>query len=180
MARTSRGAGLPGALVLVFALGVAAFTAPASGVPDSTAIAAASQDPPLDPWSGRWSITEVTRDGQRILVRRNATAAAFAGGPRFRERLSVTVPLPRGADHTPAAEINRVETLLVEALERDRKALSVLVLTTDTAREFVFYSGDAASVSEVVSRVREQAAPYELHVQIAADPAWERYLAFAP
>ena len=140
----------------------------------------AEPGPSLDPWSGRWSISDTTRDGRRILVRRNMTAAAFAGGPRFRERVSITVPLPRGADYTPAADINRVETLLVEALESERKALGVLVLTTDAAREFVFYTANAAWAAGVVRGVQERATPYELQVQTAADPAWERYASFTP
>jgi hypothetical protein len=136
--------------------------------------------PSLDPWSGRWSVQEVERDGQRILVRRNTTAAAFAGGPRFRERVSIVVALPKGADYTPAADVNRVETLLVEALERDRRAIAVLVLTTDAVREFVFYTADASWAAGVIGGLRPQAAPYALQVQTATDPAWERYASFAP
>ncbi len=98
---------------------------------------------PGDPWDGRWSVSETTREGQRVLVRRNVTAASLAGGARFPERVSIVVPLPRGADYAAAADLNGIETLLVDALERDRKAIEVLVLTTDARREFVFYTSDA-------------------------------------
>jgi hypothetical protein len=149
-------------------------------LPGALVLAVVVAQPSLDPWSGRWSVRGVERDGHRILVRCNTTAAAFAGGPRFRERVSISVALPKGADYTPAADVNRVETLLVEALERDRRAIEVLVLTTDAAREFVFYTADASWAAGVVSGLGPQAAPYELRVQTATDPAWERYASFAP
>jgi hypothetical protein len=168
-----------GAAVLILAAPGAVRDQPAA-VAAASPPTQAAPEPSLDPWSGRWSVSEVTRDGERILVRRNATAAVFAGGRRFRERVSITVPLPRGADYTPATDINRVETLLVDALERDRTAICVLVLTTDAAREFVFYAADAARAAGVVPGVREQAAPYDLLVQTAPDPSWERYASFAP
>ena len=133
-----------------------------------------------DPWAGRWSISETTRDGEAVLVRRNATAASLAGDPRFPERVTIVVPLPRGADYTPADDLNAIETKLVDALERDRKSIGVLVLTTDARREFVFYTADAAWATRVVTDLRPKAAPYEIQSQAERDEPWRLYASFAP
>jgi hypothetical protein len=159
----------------------------ALGVVLALIVAARQQAPPPavsampgDPWDGRWSISETTREGQRTLVRRNATASSLAGDSRFPDRVRIVVPLPKGADYTAAADVNRVEALLVDALERDRKAIEVLVLTTDARREFVFYTADVTWAAGVVADLRPKAAPYELHCELERDEPWQLYASFAP
>jgi hypothetical protein len=163
---------MSGSIVGVFVLALVTVaqqaTPPAASAPPSSG----------DPWAGRWSISETTRDGQSILVRRNATAAALVADPRFPERVTVAVPLPRGADYTPAADLNAIEEHLVDALERDRRAIGVLVLTTDARREFVFYTSDAASAIRAIDDLGTTAAPYELVRHAERDPQWTMYGAF--
>ena len=133
-----------------------------------------------DPWNARWSISEATREAKRVLVRRNETAASLVGDPRFPERVTIAVPLPRGADYTPADALHEVEALLVGSLERDRRAIGALVLTTDERREFVFYTADAAWADRIVADLRQKAAPYELRSRTDRDPRWELYTSFGP
>jgi hypothetical protein len=139
--------------------------------------AAASDD---DPWNGLWSVSQRTVDGQRLLVRRNTTAASLIAGGKFPELVRITVPLPRGGDYTAASDLNTIETLLTDALERDHRAISVLVLTTDTARDFVFYASDGRWATGVVQALRPKASPYELKVQGSTDRRWELYASYAP
>jgi hypothetical protein len=170
-----------GGVVLALSIALAVpGSAQTPGAPADVRAQPPSPAPPDDPWAGRWSVREVTRDGQRVLVRRNATAASLAGDPRFPERIRVAVPLPRGADYTPADDLHNVETLLVEALERNRTTIGVLVLTTDTVREFVFYTADAPSATRVIADLLPKAAPYELKAEAATDRRWELYAAFRP
>jgi len=164
---------MPGSIVggVVFAwIALAGPQSPSPAAPTS----------PGDPWDGRWSISETTREGQRVLVRRNATAASLAGDPRFPERVRIVVPLPRGADYTAADDVNRIETLLIDALERDRRALEVLVLTTDAKREFVFYTADATRAVRVVAELNQKAAPYELKGEAERDEQWQLFASFTP
>jgi hypothetical protein len=136
--------------------------------------------PAGDPWEGRWSITESTPNGQRMIVRRNTTAAALIGDRSFAVRVRVVVPLPRGADATAATDLHGVEDLLVDALERDRKAIGVLVITTDATREFVFYTADAGWAERTISDLRARAKPYELQTYAEPDPTWAIYASFSP
>ena len=155
---------------VVLALVTLGQQAPPAAVPPS----------PGDPWEGRWSVSETTREGQRMFVRRNATAASLAGDPRFPERVRVVVPLPRGADYTAASDLNGIEQNLVDALEREKKAIGVLVLTTDARREFVFYTTDADWAARVVADLRPRAAPYELQSEAERDEQWRLYASFTP
>lgn len=131
-----------------------------------------------------WLVSQGQMNGKPIFVRRNQSAASLVGHPSYRFRVGVAVSLlkPR-ADGLPAnAEmevLNLIEDKLCSALESSEHSLHVLAITTQSMREFVFYTRSPDAAAQAIESVRASVQTHELQSYVEEDPQWEVYAQFA-
>ena len=91
-----------------------------------------------------WIVKTGTKAGKKLFVRKNNGAGTVANRKTFNYRLGFAFPLNspnQNGDPSQGelAELNKIEDLLVERLEKHENALQVLAIRGPGFQEYVFY-----------------------------------------
>jgi hypothetical protein len=136
------------------------------------------------PSDSKWSVGQGASEGKPIFIRRNTSATTLAGHADYKFRIGVAILL-----HEPNSEglpnknemeqINVIEDQLWENLEKDQNSLHVLTITTQSMREFIFYSRlpDVATAS--IENIRQKTQTHEIQSYVAEDYQWNVYKQFS-
>jgi hypothetical protein len=144
--------------------------------PDATAVKRSE----LDFGALRWSTKEGVRDGKPILLRYNTDIGEHAPLPDYGWRLNVALPLQvKTTDGMPdvaeAKRLSEFEKQLVEVLQAGNESVMVAVVSTDGARQWIFYTCDKVAASSKLDSLRLLVQEAEYIAD--ADPMWELYRA---
>jgi hypothetical protein len=85
----------------------------------------------------------------------------------FADEGSNELPTPAQDD-----EMARFETHLCEAQETDGHAIHTVVITSDGARQWVFYTADVPECGERIGRMPHYDGPYPIELCADEDPGW--------
>jgi uncharacterized protein DUF695 len=134
--------------------------------------------------TGPWALAQGTQKGKPLFVRINEGLAPVAGHPEFSDQLGVAVQLREPTDEglpeeAESAELNAIEDALCADLLPDNQSLLALVLTTDGAREFVFYTADKEAARRKATAVGRRIATHHLICRLRRDPEWRIFKQFA-
>ncbi len=139
---------------------------------------------PRYPEDCQWDIMEGKHGEKPMFVRRNTTAASFAGHPEYRHRVGVAIPLIAATElGLPTGEemeqLNAIEDALNLALCVSQNSLQVLVVTTSGMREFIYYRRDPKTCPAALSKLEAAIGPHKLQAYIAEDATWSVYAQFS-
>ncbi len=132
------------------------------------------------PTEQRWQFFK-SHDGEEFaLIRLNLAAEELAGHPFYAYRVGVAVPISNPAfndlpDNAAYESLSRIEDLLLDAIERDRQGLMIMVMTMSGFREYTFYTKAPDEVPAALAEVARAAEPYEIQFYVEHDAAWELY-----
>jgi hypothetical protein len=140
-----------------------------------------SQAFPID---SKWSVGQSTKEEKQILVRRNTSAIKLVGHIDYKFRIGVAIPL--GASNSnefliykQMELVNSIEDQLWEELEKNHNALHVLTISSDSMREFIFYSRSPDISITSIESIRQKTQTFEIQSYIAEDPKWDVYTQFS-
>jgi len=123
-------------------------------------------------------------NGLPLFVRRNDSARELRGHAAYQHRVGVAIPLRQpDANGLPMpdeiAALNDIEDALASALEAQQDALQVLAVTTNSMREFVFYTRVSTEIEARLKALQKSFPSHELQFYVAEDPEWEGFAQFA-
>jgi hypothetical protein len=75
--------------------------------------------------------------------------------------------------------VNSIEDQLWEELEKNHNALHVLTISSDSMREFIFYSRSPDISIASIESIRQKTQTFEIQSYIAEDPKWDVYTQFS-
>ena len=138
--------------------------------------------PPVGPDS--WSLAQGERDGFPMIVRIANAYRGLAPLPEYNHHLIVSVhlrnPRPNGFPSSEEGDdLQALEENLGRLLETGNDSLSVLVVTNNGLRDFIFYTRNV----EGMKQRTEEAVPifkgFEVELSIEPDAEWRIYQHFA-
>jgi len=138
---------------------------------------------PSYPSESHWTVLGGEFNGLPLVVRRNDSARELRGHVAYRHRVGIAIPLLHpDASGLPTPEesavLDEIEDALVTALEAQQDALEVLVVTTNSMREFVFYTRVPASIESRLRSIRASFTGHDLQFYVADDREWEGFAEF--
>jgi hypothetical protein len=131
----------------------------------------------------RWSIATADYDDSPLLVRINSSAKKWLGHKSLGIKLGFAVPLnsPNEGgmpDPEENQQLNDVEDVILREVEARATGILVLVLTTGTMREFVFYITDDADIATIHEVIQKSVSSHEVQCMAVKDPTWEAFKEF--
>ncbi len=141
--------------------------------------------PSLDQFpADNWTVAQGECDGRPLVIRINTAAKKFVAHPQLATRLGVTVPFHSPNENGFCAkeegdQVGKIEDQLCDALAADKTGFLVLVITTNGAREFVFYVRDAARAQAAAKKAASQTSTHKLQFGTLDDPEWSYFAQFA-
>lgn len=139
---------------------------------------------PSYPSESKWTVLDGKHNGLPLIVRRNDSARELRGHAAYQHRVGVAIPLRQpDANGLPMPEeitaLNDIEDALATALESQQDALQVLAVTTNSMREFVFYTRVPAEIESRLRALQESFSSHEIQFYVAEDPEWQGFTQFA-
>jgi hypothetical protein len=133
--------------------------------------------------SHTWAIAEANYDQSPLLVRINTSAKEWSGHSSLTIKVGFAVPLNspnEGGMPDPEEnhQLNDVEDAIIREVEAKAKGILVLVLTTGTMREFVFYVTEDADIGAIHKAIQNSVVSHEVQCMAVKDPKWETYNQF--
>ena len=128
-------------------------------------------------------VLEGEYSGKPMFVRRNESAKRLRGHKDYFHRIGVAIaflrPNETGLPERDEAEVmDQIEDSLCKAFEEDQTSLQVLAITTNSMREFVFYSRDPV-ILQRLEAIQHSFPAYQLTSYVAEDRTWDLYQEFA-
>ncbi len=141
--------------------------------------------PPVASADHRWIIIKATYDDLPLIIRLNSTAREWLGHASLGIKLGFAVPLnapDQGGLPTPEEnqELNDLEDIILQEVDRGAKGIYALILTTGTMREFVFYVAAGANIGAIHQAIQRRVSTHDVQCMAVKDPAWDAYTRFAP
>lgn len=135
----------------------------------------------LDSDNHAWSVLEVTRDGEPMIVRLNESAKEWVRHPNLSIRVGFAIPLknpnPNGMPDTTESEVfAEIEDGIASLISETGPSIQALVVTTGTFKEFVFYIQNGSSIANVHKQASLKFPDYEVQCYGENDPKWLGYL----
>lgn len=119
-------------------------------------------------------------NGLPLIVRRNDSARELSGHTAYCHRVGIAIPLrepdanglPTGAE---ISILNEIEDALAKSLEAEQDSLQVLAVTTNSMREFVYYTRVPTDIEPRLKVVQESFRSHELQFYVEEDAKWEGF-----
>jgi hypothetical protein len=132
-----------------------------------------------------WGVAEAEYDGSPLIVRFNETAKEWVAHPEMPIKLGFAIPLNRpnetGLPHPDEnKQLGQIEDVIVREVEDKARGIQVLVLSTGTMKEFVFYIVAGADIKTIHKAVQSHVSTHDVQCIADHEPAWDSYTAFAP
>jgi hypothetical protein len=118
-----------------------------------------------------------------LIVRFNASAKDWTGHKELQVKLGFAIPLnnphPGGLpDPEENQQLNDIEDIVRREVQAKTIGIHVLVLTTGTMREFVFYVAAGADIAAIHQAAQHAVGTHEVQCQAIMDPDWDAYNCF--
>lgn len=125
----------------------------------------------------KWSVAEVTTESGRALLRYRTPVLAASEADGYVRVLRVLWPYAdEGSGEMPdqacSDAMAQFENRLCPALELDAHAYLAAVLTSDGARQWVFYTDDVAECGRRLEAMPQNEEPYPIELDAFDDPDW--------
>jgi hypothetical protein len=123
-------------------------------------------------------------DGSPLIVRLNDSAKRWLAHKSLGIKLGFAVPLNEpneGGMPNPEEneQLNEVEDVVLEEVSAKAQGLYVLVLTTGTMREFVFYIAADADIGAIHEAIVERVSTHEVQCMAVEEPNWDSFKQFS-
>ena len=122
--------------------------------------------------NGAWALCRLTSADETLLVRMRTNLGTLVGDPALPDLLAVAW---QGSIDSEA--MAAFENRLVEALEGNRLALLVAVITTldQGTRRWLWYYGDREAVEARLNEALSGDTIFPVRLTTESDPEWESY-----
>jgi hypothetical protein len=121
----------------------------------------------------RWALVEAVRDGRRLWVRRNLAMEPLLAAPSHPLLLCVTVEGDT-ADPELLAKLDGFETALLGILGDEDLCWAAGIVTTDDARQFLFYAREREALLPRLAFIKQQ-FPLDFDLSLQEDADWALY-----
>ena len=133
----------------------------------------------------RWIVGEVLFNGAPLIVRYSETAQEWVGHPALSVKLGFAIPLNAQQygglpDPIENAQLDIIETIIVDEVLEHVEGLQVLVLTTGMMKEFVFYVTSETDIATIHSEIKKKILTHEVQCIAVVEPDWDSFKEFTP
>ena len=123
----------------------------------------------------RWSISEGIHGGKPLVIRFRDGFGSKPDVGAYPTLLRVTWTFNGGAsgmpDQAASKQMEVFENRLVKVVEPDNAVL-VAVVSNNGAREWAFYTSDAAEFGRLLTEMPQEKERYPIEISAESDPAW--------
>ena len=133
---------------------------------------------------GPWAMVQGSNQGNLLLARVHKGLGTLVGTAAYPFRVGVATRVrATAANGMPTPEENitlqEVEDRLRLALEAEREAILVVVLTTNGVKEWVLYTSDPEATKRRMGAFGPTVSTHQLQMVIREDKNWDVYRQFA-
>jgi len=133
----------------------------------------------------QWMVGESDYGGSPLLIRVNTSAREWAGHPALPIKLGFAVPLNAPSegglpDPEENDQLDEIEDIIRDQVEARTKGVHVLVLTTGTMKEFVFYVPRDLDFPALHQAIQAAVSTHEVQCVGEHEPKWDTYQQFNP
>lgn len=132
-----------------------------------------------------WSVLTGENEGNPLTIRFRAGAKEAVGHPEYPFQIGVAVPLLRPNEQKlpefdESVQLDLIEGRLVSSLLEGNETFFVMVVTTTSMREFVFYAKEwkPEYFENKVREVEKSTATHQLQFMMKPDENWETFKFF--
>ncbi len=129
-------------------------------------------------WEQRTGIYEK----KPIFFKIDRALEKYTGSLHFQAAMSVGInnPLPNGLpDEAETASLVKLETILIEKLDKAGLAVLALEVTTDSTCDFIFYTNKKRAVKRIFSETSAVFNDKKISITVKRDDEWWNYKWFS-
>jgi hypothetical protein len=133
---------------------------------------------------GHWSMVQGAQDGQLLLARVHMGIDSLVGHRAYPFRVGIATRMINVVNNgmpTPEenATLQALEKRIQQAIEVDREAVLVIVITCAGVKEWVFYTSKPESTKQRTQAFAPTVQSHKLQMIIERDDRWTVYREFA-